>query len=139
MSNINDKDNYAAGRRDEQLRQQNNSSVGVLIGIVLVLGIGGIAAALFFFNRSETPVAPVIAPSATPESPPVIEKHETIIREKSTEVVPVPVSPAAQPNINITVPSTQPSANSTQPSSEASSPSPLPSSTTSPAPVSPKP
>jgi flagellar basal body-associated protein FliL len=139
MSNINDKDNYAAGRRDEQLRQQDNSSLGILIGIVLFLGIAGIATALFFFNRSETPIVPAITPSAMPASPPVIENRETIIREKSTEVVPFPVSPAAQPNINITVPSAQPSASSTQPSSEASSQSPLPSSTTAPVPVSPKP
>ncbi len=140
MSSIDDKDNYTAGRRDEQLRNQNNSGVqGALIGFVLVLVLGGIVAALFFFNRSETTVAPAIVPSVTPASPPVIEKHETIIREKSTEVVPVPISPAAQPNINITVPSAQPAATSTQPSSEVSSPS-LPASATGQSvPVSPQP
>jgi hypothetical protein len=71
---------------------------------------GGITSALLFFNRSETPVTPVIAPSSTPASTPTIEKHETIIREKSTEFVQVPVAPAAKPNIDIPAPSAQPSA-----------------------------
>jgi cytoskeletal protein RodZ len=136
MSNINDRDSYTDGRRDEQLRQESNSGVqGVLIGLLLILGIGGIAVALFFFNRGETPIVPVIVPSTTPASPPATENRETIIREKSTEVVPVPVSPAAQPDINITMPSTQPSESSTQPSNEA--PPSSPSSTTEPVPTSP--
>lgn len=130
MTNINDQDKYTAGKRDEQLRQREDSGVqGLLIGVLLVLGVGGIAAAIFFSNRSETPVAPVVAPSTVPASPPVVENRETIIREKSTEVVPVPVSPAAQPDINITVPSSQPPQSSAQPSSEASAPSPEPSAT----------
>jgi hypothetical protein len=114
---------------------------GVLIGLFLLLGMGGIAAALFLSNRSETPVTPAIAPSVMPASPSV-ENRETIIREKSTEIVPVPVptSPPAQPDINITVPSAQPSVTQTQPStdSEAVSPSPS-SSTTEPVPASPSP
>jgi hypothetical protein len=139
MSSIKDKDNYTADRRNEQIHQQNNSGMqGVMIGLLLFLGVGGIVAGLFFFNRHETLIVPAILPSATPASPPVVENRETIIREKSTEVVPVLVSPAAQPDINITVPSTQPSANSPQPSSDVSSPSPSPSAME-PAPVSPKP
>jgi flagellar basal body-associated protein FliL len=138
MSNINPKDDYATSKRDEPLRQQDNSGLqGILIGIFLVLGMGGIAAALFFFTRSETPAAPVIAPSSMPGSPPAIEKHETIIREKSTEVVPIPVAPAVKPNINAE-PSAQPSASTTQPSSGASVPLPS-SSPTEPALASPKP
>lgn len=141
MANLNDQDNYTAGRRDEQLRQQDESGVqGLLIGVLLFLGVCGIAAALFFSNRNQAPVTPVIVPStapASPASPPVNESRETIIREKSTEIVPVPVSPAAEPNVNITIPSSQPSqspaqpsSNSTQPSSEASvSPSASPSAT----------
>jgi hypothetical protein len=132
MANLNDQDNYTAGRRDEQLRQQDDSSVqGLLIGVLLFLGVCGIAAALFFSNRSQAPVTPVVVPSnapASPASPPVNENRETIIREKSTEVVPVPVSPAAAPNVNITIPSSQPSQNTTQPSSSSSAPSNAPSS-----------
>jgi hypothetical protein len=124
MANLNDKDNYAAGRRDEQLRQQDDSGVqGLLIGVLLVLGVCGIAAALFFSNRTQTTVTPVVVPTtapASPASPPTTENRETIIHEKSTEVVPVPVSPAAAPNVNITMPSS-PSQSSTQPSGQASS------------------
>jgi hypothetical protein len=124
MANLNDQDNYTAGRRDEQLRQQEDSGVqGLLIGVLLVLGVCGIAAALFFSNRSQAPVAPTVVPTtapASPASPPVSENRETIIREKSTELVPVPVSPAAAPDVNITIPSSQPPQGSTQPSSEAS-------------------
>jgi hypothetical protein len=134
MSNFNDDDNYVAGRRDEQIRRQENAGTqGLLIGLLIVLGVGGIAAALFFSNRSDTTVVPVAAPSASPASPSPVQNRETIIREKSTEVVPVPASPAAQPNINITVPSEQPSpvtqpsaavqpSASVQPSSAASPP-----------------
>jgi hypothetical protein len=139
MSNTNYKEDYKTGTRGAQLRQQNNSGVqGLLIGLLLVLGIGSIAAALFVFKRSEMPVAPAIAPSAQPTSPPVLENRETIIREKSTEVVPVPIYPAPSQDINITVPSAQPSASVAQPSSEASPPLPS-SSPTEPASVSPKP
>jgi hypothetical protein len=123
MANLNDEDSYTAGRRDEQLRQQDDSGVqGMLIGVLVVLGVCGIAAAIFFSNRSEAPTAPVVVPTASPASPPVNQNRETIIREKSTEVVPVPVSPAAQPNVNITIPSTQPQPTQSpaQPSSEAS-------------------
>jgi hypothetical protein len=123
MANLNDEDRYTAGRRDEQLRQQDDSGVqGMLIGVLVVLGVCGIAAAIFFSNRSEAPTAPVVAPTASPASPPVNQNRETIIREKSTEVVPVPVSPAAQPDVNITIPSTQPQSSQSpaQPSSEAS-------------------
>jgi hypothetical protein len=125
MANLNDRDRYTDGRRDEQLRQQEDSGVqGLLIGVLVVLGVCGIAAAIFFSNRSEAPTAPVVVPTASPASPPVNQNRETIIREKSTEVVPVPVpvSPAAQPNVNITIPSTQPqpTQSSAQPSSEAS-------------------
>jgi hypothetical protein len=127
MAKLDDQDNYTAGRRDEQLRQKEDSGVqGLLIGVLLVLGVCGIAAALFFSNRSQAPVAPVVVPTtapASPASPPVSEKRETIIREKSTEVVPVPVSPAAAPNVNITIPSSQPSQSSTQPSSSSAQPS----------------
>jgi hypothetical protein len=120
MSNIHSKDDYATSRYDRQFRQQGNSGLlGILIGILLVLGLSSIAVALYFFNRSETSVAPVIAPSSTPASPSTIEKRETIIREKSTEVVPIPVAPAAQPDIDVT-PSVQPSASSAQPSSKGS-------------------
>jgi hypothetical protein len=138
MSNINSKDDYATSRRDGQLRQQNSSVLqGILIGIFLFLGFGSIAAALFFFNRSETPVAPVIAPSSTPALPSTIEKHETIIREKSTEVVPIPIAPATKSDIEAES-SVRPSASPTQPGSEASVP--LPSSLpTEPALASPKP
>ncbi len=133
MANLNDQDNYTAGRRDEQLRQQDDSGVqGLLIGVLLFLGVCGIAAALFFANRSQAPVAPVVVPSTAPASPPVIENRETIIREKSTEVVPVPVSPAAEPNVNITIPSSQPSQSSTQPSSSSTQPSSAASSAASP-------
>jgi hypothetical protein len=138
MSNINpERNDYVTGRRDQQIQQEDNSSLqGLLLGLLLFLGLGGIAASLFFFNRTQTPVTPVIVPSTTVTSPPV-ENRETIIREKSTEFVPVPVSPAAQPDINITVPSpqpsasapsqpsTQPSASPSVPSNEASSPSPV--------------
>jgi hypothetical protein len=125
MANLNDDDKYTAGRRDEQLRQQDDSGVqGMLIGVLVVLGVCGIAAAIFFSTRRETPITPVVVPTASPASPQVNQNHETIIREKSTEVVPVPVpvSPAAQPNVNITIPSTQPqpSQSSAQPSSKAS-------------------
>ncbi len=123
MANLNDEDRYTAGRRDEQLRQQDDSGVqGMLIGVLVVLGVCGIAATIFFSNRSEAPTAPVVAPSASPASPPVNQNRETIIHEKSTEVVPVPVSPAAQPDVNITIPSTQPQSSQSpaQPSSEAS-------------------
>jgi hypothetical protein len=124
MSNIHSKDDYVTSKRDGQYRQQDNSGLqGILIGVALVLGIGGTTAALLFFNRSETSVAPVIAPSTIPASPPAIEKRETIIREKSTEVVPIPVAPAAQPDTEAT-PSTQPSASPTQPSSKGSVPLP---------------
>jgi hypothetical protein len=129
MANLDDQDNYTAGRRDEQLRQQEDSGVqGLLIGVLLFLGVCGIAAALFFSNRNQAPVTPVVVPSTAPASPPVNENRETIIREKSTEVVPVPVSPAPAPNVNITVPSSQPSQSSTQPSSSSSQPSSVPSS-----------
>jgi predicted lipid-binding transport protein (Tim44 family) len=117
MSNLNnDEDNYTAGRRDEQVRQQDNANTqGLLIGLLLVLGIGGVAAALFLFNRNDTTVVPVAVPSASTSVAP--NTKETIIKEKSTEVVPAPASPAAQPttNINITVPSSE-SSTSTQPS-----------------------
>jgi flagellar basal body-associated protein FliL len=127
MANLNDQDDYTAGKRDEQLRQQEDSGVqGLLIGVLLVLGACGIAAAFFFSNRSQAPVTPVVVPTtapASPASPPVSEKRETIIREKSTEVVPVPVSPAAAPNVNITIPSSQPSQSSAQPSQNPTQPS----------------
>jgi hypothetical protein len=140
MSNFNDEDNYTAGRRDEQARQQDNANTqGLLIGLLIVLGIGGIAAALFFFNRNETTVVPVVAPTTATASPSTVEKS-TIIREKSTEVVPVPVpaSPAQPNNINITVPSSQPSASampsaSAAPSTEPSAAAPAPSTGSSPA------
>jgi hypothetical protein len=136
MANLNDQDNYTAGRRDEQLRQQEDSGVqGLMIGVLLFLGVCGIAAALFFANRSQAPVTPVVVPStapASPASPPVNENRETIIREKSTEVVPVPVSPAPAPDVNITIPSSQPSQSSTQPSSSSSQPDSAASSSASP-------
>jgi hypothetical protein len=137
MANLNDEDKYTAGRRDEQLRQQDDSGVqGMLIGVLVVLGVCGIAAAIFFSTRrDEAPVAPVVVPTASPASPQVNQNRETIIREKSTELVPVPVSPAAQPNVNITIPSTQPqpAQSSAQPSSEAStSPAPAASPSSSP-------
>ena len=149
MSNLNDEDNYTAGRRDEQVRQQDNANTqGLLIGLLIVLGIGGIAAALFLFNRNDTTVVPVVAPSTVPASPATSET--TIIREKSTEVVPVPVpaSPAQPNNINITVPSSEPStsampsasvAPSTEPSAAAPSPASSPSASTTPVPASPSP
>jgi hypothetical protein len=133
MANLNDQDNYTDGRRDEQLRQQDDSGVqGLLIGVLLVLGVCGVAAALFFSNRSQAPVTPIVVPStapASPASPPTSENRETIIREKSTEVVPVPVSPAAQPNVNITIPSTAPSSQPSQSSTQPSSSQPSSSST----------
>jgi hypothetical protein len=125
MSNINSKDDYATSRHDGQFRQQDNSGLlEILIGVFLVLGIGGLAAALFLFNRNETPVDPVIEPNSTPASLPAIEKHETIIREKLTEVVPFPVAPAAKPDTDIATPSPQPSASPTQSSSKGSVPLP---------------
>lgn len=141
MANLNDEDRYTAGRRDEQLRQQDDSGIqGMLIGVLVMLGVCGIAAAIFFSTRREAPVTPVVVPTASPASPQVNQNRETIIREKSTELVPVPVSPAAQPNVNITIPSTQPqpAQSSAQPSSEASvspAPSNSPSATESAAPT----
>jgi hypothetical protein len=139
MSNTNYKEDYRADKHYEQLRQQNNSRVqGLMLGILFVLGLGSIAVALFVFKRSEMPIAPVVAPSSQPASPSGIETRETIIREKSTEVVPVPIYPESSPDINIMVPSAQPSESLTQPSSESFSPLPSPS-VTEPASVDPKP
>lgn len=130
MSNIDNEDSYRAGRRDEQIRQEDNYSfLGLLIGFLVFLGVGGIAFGLFRFNRSEPTVAPVVVPSVTTTSPPAVENRETIIREKSTEkIVPVPVSPSVQPDDTMSAPSAQPSADSSsQPNNEASQPSKEPS------------
>ncbi|MCG9892027.1 MAG: hypothetical protein MH252_13220 [Thermosynechococcaceae cyanobacterium MS004] len=119
MADIRNEDKYTTGRRDEQLRQQENSGAqGLIIGLLVLLGLGGVATAFFFSTRTETPVAPAIAPSPSPaSSPPVVENRETIIREKTTEVVPAPAT--APPNINITVPGTESAGSTAPPSSQS--------------------
>lgn len=117
--NVAYRDGYLHGRVSErriqeesqQIRDNDNSARGLLIGIALASLVGLTIGAIFLFSRrQETPApAPVIAPVVTPEVTQTPQPEKTIIqRETRVEQVPVAPSPTATitplPRVNITVP-----------------------------------
>lgn len=106
------RDGYVDGRDLEQrredlaVRDNDNASRGLLLGIILTSLVGlAVGAAYLVTQRNETPVPdnrPIVVPRANPspnQSPQVRER--VIERDR---IVPVPQQQA--PDVNVTVPST---------------------------------
>ncbi|MDZ8105366.1 MAG: hypothetical protein RM338_07020 [Nostoc sp. DedQUE12a] len=128
---------YVEGRNTERRYQQanlaerdeNNTTNGLLMGIIITSLSGLIIGGLWYFNQVNNAAvdnsAPVTTPAptnsnATPTEPP---QPQTTIIERTREVpVPVPVpqqqavppSAPPQPDINITVPPQQPAPSGSQ-------------------------
>lgn len=113
---------YVNGRETERNYQQNlaardneNASVGLLLGIFLTSLAGLIVGAFWYFNQPRETVVNEAQPIVTP-SP-----QQTTIIEKTREVpvvVPQPEIPPinlpSPPDINVTVPPQQPTNSGTQ-------------------------
>lgn len=94
-------------------RNDDSSSAGLIIGILLTLGLGVGAVAYFMNNRSTTPVL-VPVPGATNT---VKENNSTVIERNNTTKE---VKPSTAPKVEINVPAP---AAPTQPQNAAPTPS----------------
>ncbi|PHJ66145.1 hypothetical protein VF14_16385 [Nostoc linckia z18] len=133
---------YVQGRNAERRYQEvnlaerddNNTSNGLLMGIIITSLAGLIVGGLWYFNQANNAAvdnsAPVTtpAPSNSTATPTESPQPQTTIIERTREVpVPVPVpqqqavppSAPPQPDINITVPPQQTAPSGTQPTPNA--------------------
>ncbi len=118
---------------NQQIRDNDNASRGILLGILLT-SLVAIALGGYFWlnqrNRTEAPVNRTIVVPTTAPSPSVSPSPSPEVRERVIErdrIVPVPQSPAPAPNINVTVPQPRQSAPQSSPApstQQQSSPAP---------------
>ncbi|GAP95742.1 hypothetical protein [Leptolyngbya sp. NIES-2104] len=107
----NQPDSYSSGYVDDraverqryetaqQVRDENNTANGFLIGILLTgLVLGGAALAYFATQRSSTPeVQRIVVPSASPSPSPSPEVRERVIERD--RIVPVPQPQQSSPTV----------------------------------------
>ncbi len=124
------RDGYARGRMTEHYRQAENREYrdsntavrSLLIGIILTSLVGLVAGAVYYLSQRNESVEPTteIVPVPSPNPTQTIERERTIIERQAPapqqspveRIIPIPVpqnspTPAATPDINITVPNTQ--------------------------------
>jgi hypothetical protein len=128
-----------------RVRDDNNASRGLLLGILLTSLLGLTAGALYFVNQqSQAPIVPVPVP-VEPEEPNT-ETNNTEIRERvierTRELVPVPQpqAPAPQQSVPEPAPAVPPTSGTAQPEAvqpEAAQPEAAQPEVTEPAPLSP--
>ncbi|MBW4443926.1 MAG: hypothetical protein KME10_22410 [Plectolyngbya sp. WJT66-NPBG17] len=140
----------------QQVRDENNTANGFLIGILLTgLVLGGAALAYFVTQRDRTPTIQrtIVVPSASPSPSPSPEVRERVIerdrivpvpqpQQSSPTVIPAPTIKIEAPKPSPVAPAPQvspatPSNSQTKPATEqpkSAEPSPSPEATTSPTP-----
>lgn len=120
----------------QQVRDNDNASRGLLLGIILTSLVGLVLGTVYFLNRSDDAPAPAPVvipvpranqPSTSPAPVRTIEREKTIIQKiipvpqaspaqkaapapqpnSVQKAAPAPQQPAPAPNINITVPNSQ--------------------------------
>ncbi|BAU10068.1 hypothetical protein LEP3755_05480 [Leptolyngbya sp. NIES-3755] len=132
----------------QQVRDENNTANGFLIGILLsAVVLGGAAIAYFLTQRNQAPTIQrtIVVPSASPSPSPSPEVRERVIERDRIVPVPQPqqssptIIPA--PTIKVEPPKPAPEASPTTPQTNSSTeqprttePSPSPEATTSPTP-----
>jgi hypothetical protein len=101
-------------QRTTQVRSDNTSN-GVIIGVVIVLALGAGAIA-YYLNNRPLPTAPIVLPRATD----TVKENKTIIERSTTkEVSPAPATVQSAPKIEVTLP---PAVTITQPPAPAPAP-----------------
>ena len=118
--------------RDQQIREENSGTNGVLLGVALTALVALIFGTIFFLTqRNETPTQTEInipeETESSQEEPPQETETNVIERtvEKTQEVVPVPEEssqPAPAPKVEINVPKPNPAPAEPEPAAEQTPP-----------------